>query len=92
MVIILQIDEKIIDFGGDCRAEELKLFWGTLNGQTQTADQLDRYVGDIEVKSRVSRKICHASGLTLFLASQVIQTMHRLERHNFLGQVGVHVD
>ena len=51
MVIILQIDDQIVDLGSNCRAEELKLFWSALNGQAESTDQLDWYMGDVKVES-----------------------------------------
>ena len=92
MVLILKIDEKIVDFGGSCCAEEFQLFWRALNGQTKTTDQLNWNVGDVEIESGVGSKVSHAATLALLFAPQVVQTVHRLECHDFLSQVSVHVD
>ena len=91
MVLLLHVLDYIVDLRGGCGAEVAEHVRRALDGQAETADQCDWYMRDVEVKSCVARIVSHLSALALLLPSQIVDAVHRLERHDFCRLVGLHI-
>ena len=67
--ILLHLSNEVVELGRNGAAEGGKLVRSALDGQAETADELDRNVGYVQVECRVGGEVGHVAVFALTFAS-----------------------